>query len=145
MNIETVKEVTSNNSYSAIIDGVELHNIKEDSRFYEAIQEWIEAGNTPDPEFTVEEIAAQKMKAIESAIQQELDNAAKVEGYDSIHTAVTYADESAVAQFQADGQSFRAWRSNVWAYAYATLADYQAGNIPEPTIEEIIAGIPARV
>lgn len=91
-----------------------------------------------------QQITAQTINLISSAIQFELDKEAQIMGYDNIHTAVTYADESAVAQFQADGQSFRAWRSLVWEYAYAELAAWQDGGA-EPTIEDIIAGMPARV
>lgn len=89
--------------------------------------------------------AAEKIAAIEIAIQAKLDSEAKLAGYDSIHTAVTYAGETSVSKFSDDGKSFRKWRSLVWGYCYAILADYQAGNIPEPTLEEMIAGMPARV
>lgn len=108
-------------------------------------QEWIAEGNTPDPEFTVEEVASQKISAIEYAIQAELDKEAVLAGYDNIHTAVTYAAETAVAKFSTDGKSFRKWRSLVWKYAYDVLADYQAGNIPEPTIEDMLFNMPVRV
>lgn len=91
------------------------------------------------------DLEAQKMSVIENAIQSKLDNEARLAGYDSIHTAVTYAGETSVPKFATDGKSFRKWRSLVWEYCYAVLADYQAGNIPEPTIEDMIAGMPARV
>ena len=68
------------------------------------------------------------------AIQSALDADAISAGYDSIHTAVTYADEASVAQFQADGLSFRLWRSKVWEYAYTTLAIYEAALLAYPDL-----------
>ena len=59
---------------------------------------------------------------IEKMIQGVLDSQAKLMGYDSIHTAVTYADEPAVVSFQDDGIALRSWRSLVWAKAYELLA-----------------------
>ena len=85
----------------------------------------------------------QSISGIEQAVQSKLDSEAQLAGYDSIHTAVTYADEAANATFQADGQSFRAWRSNVWAYCYEQLAIYQGGG-DAPTIKSMLAGVPVR-
>ena len=115
------------------------------NRHYAEVQAWIDEGNTPDPEFTNEEIAAIKIKAIESAIQSELDEDAKLSGYDNINTAVSYAGEASVGKFQTQGKAFSKRRSLAWEYAYATLASYLAGDISEPTIEEMITGMPARV
>ncbi len=64
--------------------------------------------------------------SISAALQNVLDTEAQKLGYDNINTAVSYADESAVASFQTDGISFRAWRSNVWAYAYGVLNKFTA-------------------
>jgi len=69
---------------------------------------------------------AEKMKLIEVALQDALDTEAQSLGYDDINTAVSYAADSTVPSFQADGQSFLVWRSTVWAYAYAALAQYDA-------------------
>lgn len=78
----------------------------------------------------------------ELQVQAHLDTAAKARGYDSIMTAVSYADEPVVAKFQADGLAFRAWRSQVWAYAYQALADVDAGTRETPTLEAFIAELP---
>lgn len=89
-----------------------------------------------------------KNKIIESfadAIQFELDKEAQLFGYDNIHTAVTYANETSVAKFSTDGKSFRKWRSLVWVYCYDILSQYEVGDIPAPTIDEMIAGMPVRV
>lgn len=78
-----------------------------------------------------------------AAIQMHLDAFAQAMGYDSIHTAVTYADEPAVPQFQADGRALRAWRSRVWSAGYALLAASGAGLRPAPTIDQLLAELPA--
>ncbi|WP_145012273.1 hypothetical protein [Pseudomonas oryzihabitans] len=78
----------------------------------------------------------------ELAIQASLDAAAKARGYDSIATAVSYAEEPAVPRFQDDGRAFRAWRSLVWAYAYEELAKVKAGERDVPTLDAFMAELP---
>jgi len=140
MNIETVKI----NGDGWLVNGeISVPNDKA-NRHYTEIQTWLES-NTPDSEFTAEEITATKIKAIESAIQSELDEDAQLSGYDNINTAVSYASEASVSTFQTQGKAFSERRSLAWEYAYTTLASYLAGDIPEPTIEEIVVGMPVRV
>ena len=93
-------------------------------------------------------VNAPKQQAIVRAqlaavVQGHLDAKARERGYDSIFSACTYADEPAVSQFQAEGQAFRAWRSQVWAYCYAQLDAVQAGKRAAPTVEALIAELPA--
>lgn len=77
-----------------------------------------------------------------AAIQSHLDAIAQRMGYDSMFSAVTYADEPAVPQFQADGRALRAWRSRVWEHGYAMLAAAAAGLRPAPTIDQLLAELP---
>lgn len=81
-------------------------------------------------------------KLYENAAQAMLDAAASVAGYDSIATAVSYAEEPAVPKFQQDGIAFRAWRSLVWAYAYEQLALVLAGEREQPTVDEFLQELP---
>jgi hypothetical protein len=85
----------------------------------------------------------QSVQLFENAIQQHLDDAARLKGYDNITNACSYA--GAPNPFQAEAQSFITWRGNVWAYCYAELAKVQNGTIPLPTIAQIIAELPVRV
>lgn len=78
-----------------------------------------------------------------ASVQRHLDETAKALGYDNIVSAVSYADEPAVPRFQSEGQSLRAWRSLVWAHCYSLLDAVQAGTIPAPTNDDLIAGLPA--
>lgn len=80
-----------------------------------------------------------------SAIQRHLDAAAVTAGYDDIKTAVTYAEESAVPKFQAEGLALRAWRSRVWDYCFEQIAAMQTGQRELPSSEMLIAELPALV
>ena len=92
---------------------------------------------------TPADIAHQVQRMLISAVHNHLDAAARSAGYDDIKSAVTYADEPAVPKFQAEGQRFRAWRSLVWAACYAMLDDVLAGTRTVPTVDELLAELPA--
>lgn len=85
----------------------------------------------------------QLSSTFEQAIQARLDAEARARGYDSIATAVSYADEPAVAKFQEDGRAMRAWRSLVWAYAYQELAKVKVGEREIPALDAFLAELPA--
>ena len=95
-----------------------------------------------DPQPPTEE---QETRLYEIAVQTHMDTAAHEHGYDNIATAVSYADEPAVTKFQREGKAFREWRSMVWAFCYDMLAKYKAGNIEKPTVEQLVAALPALV
>lgn len=78
-----------------------------------------------------------------AAIQTELDRRAKMKGYDNIVSACSYAAQAEGDLFQAEGQAFLRWRSQVWAQAYAFLAEVQAGTRTLPTPEGAVAAMPA--
>lgn len=78
-----------------------------------------------------------------AAIQSKLDSTAKQYGYDSILSAVTYADDPTVPLFQHQGQAFRAWRSQIWAWGYALLAQVKSGAVQQPTVTELVAQMPS--
>jgi hypothetical protein len=90
------------------------------------------------PEKTPDQIAAEKV----AMVQAFMDAKARERNYDSIATAVTYAEEPAVPRFQAEGQAFRAWRSLVWNKCYEILDAVQAGTQAIPTDEELLAALP---
>jgi len=76
------------------------------------------------------------------AVQVHLDKLAQGYGYDSIASAVTYAEEPSVPKFQAEGIAFRALRSLSWAYCYAQLDAVTAGARAQPSVAELIAELP---
>jgi hypothetical protein len=107
---------------------------------YAEYLKWVAAGNTPaSPTVSPQTLQA----SLVDLVQGIMDSKARSFGYDNLTTAVTYADEPAVPKFQEEGQVFRAWRSNVWATAYAILSDVQAGHRPFPTATEVPALLPA--
>lgn len=92
-----------------------------------------------EPELSYDE----KVYRYRSAVGLHIDQEAQALGYDDVSTAVTYADEPAVLKFQQEGQALRAWRSQVWTAYYSILADVERGSRSEPTVEELIAELPA--
>lgn len=85
----------------------------------------------------------QTQKALETVVQAHLDAGARGLGYDSIATAVTYAEEAVLPRFQTEGRALRAWRSRVWAACYELLSAVQAGQRPVPNVAELIESLPA--
>jgi hypothetical protein len=77
------------------------------------------------------------------SVQKHLDATALSYGYDNIVSAVSYADEPAVARYQAEGQAFRAWRSLCWAKCEEVLAAVKAGERDAPTHAQLIDELPA--
>jgi hypothetical protein len=79
---------------------------------------------------------------LSSVVQNHLDSQARAMGYDSIFTAVTYADEASVPKFQMEGTALREWRSLVWGAANAILAAVKAGSREVPSAAQLIAELP---
>ncbi|MDT3718427.1 hypothetical protein [Pseudomonas oryzihabitans] len=119
-------------------------------RFHESLV-WVLCRNTvkigdlyDGTAFSAEPVSQEMLQAsFETAIQAHLDGAARARGYDSISTAISYAEEPAVPKFQDDGKAFRAWRSLVWAYAYQELAKVKAGEREIPALDAFMAELPA--
>lgn len=100
---------------------------------------WASLGNTA----TVPQVSPASLQAsLVSTVQGIMDTKAQGYGYDSVTTAVTYADEPAVPKFQSEGQAFRSWRSSVWAACYAYLAQVQAGTKAFPMAADLPGLLP---
>jgi len=97
-----------------------------------------EAHAIQNPAPTTEQLIA----GYAEAVQAHMESAARNHGYDSLLSAVSYADESSVPKFQAEGMAFRAWRSQVWASCHALLGKVQAGEASPPTKEQLLAQLP---
>jgi hypothetical protein len=98
---------------------------------------------------TVEELAAeaaafavQRMAEVQSAVQTRLDLFAQERHYDGILSLCTYTN-SAVPAFAAEGQRGVALRDSTWAACYAILADVTNNVRPLPTVEQVLAELPA--
>lgn len=90
------------------------------------------------PAPTAAQIEMQKI----TLVQAHMDAQARAIRYADIATACSYAEESAVPKFQAEGQAFRIWRSLVWADCYSIMNEVIAGDRAIPTDEELIAALP---
>nr|WP_319485662.1 hypothetical protein [uncultured Cohaesibacter sp.] len=78
----------------------------------------------------------------EASIQSMLDTAATERRYSNGATMATYVN-STNATWAAEAQAFVQWRDAVWLYAYAQLDAVMAGEREQPTIEALIAELPA--
>lgn len=85
---------------------------------------------------------AEQLAAYEAEVQFHMERAAQARGYDSLMSAISYADEPAAPQFQLEGLAFRAWRSACWLKCHEVLNAYQAGSRAAPTVAELIAELP---
>ena len=86
--------------------------------------------------------AEQMITSIIAAVQAHMDKKAKEYGYGDLQSAVTYADEPAVARFQEEGRAFRAWRSIVWDRCIQMLEDFKAGKIQVSGKAQVIEMLP---
>jgi hypothetical protein len=84
-------------------------------------------------------------KQLTDAVQRYMDSIAQSKGYDNIFSAATYAEESVIPKFQAEGIAFRKWRSEVWDFCYAYLNDVTNGIKAIPTVEQLISELPSLV
>lgn len=87
----------------------------------------------PTPEQIIESYKAE--------IQNRLDDFARTRNYNGILSACTYAT-SQVPKFHEEGEYAVTARDNTWAAAYELLAEYEAGDIPLPTLEDVMEALP---
>jgi hypothetical protein len=76
-----------------------------------------------------------------TAVQLMLDTKAQERRYDNILSACTYA-ASTQPKFQAEGLACVAWRDAVWAKCYELMGQVDSGELPQPTVSELLAMLP---
>jgi len=76
----------------------------------------------------------------ENAIQNLVDSTARERQFRDGVTLASYT-ASTKPKWAAEAQAFVAWRDNVWFYAYGELAKVQAGQRPQPNIEQFLGEI----
>lgn len=81
-------------------------------------------------------------QAVVDAVQKRLDDFARTRQYDSILSACSYST-SKNAKFGAEGQCCVDARDTHWAKCYEIMSAVQAGTRPMPTVEEVLAEMPA--
>ena len=110
------------------------------NRDYEEVKQFIADGGIVEPEFTDAELLLKAKASMESVIQSHIDSQAQSLGYDGIVSACSYAGY--INEFQTEAVELGVWRSAVWTKAYQVQADVEAGTIPMPTVDELIAMLP---
>lgn len=76
----------------------------------------------------------------ENAIQNLVDTTARDRQFRDGVTLASYT-ASTKPKWAAEAQAFVAWRDNVWFYAYGELTKVQAGQRPQPTVEQFLGEI----
>ena len=84
---------------------------------------WVEDHTKADAED-----AARAVAAVDAVVTKILDKQSQAWGYDDIKSAVGYAEEPMVPQYQAEGRALRAWRSVCWSARAAAPPTVTPGN-----------------
>ena len=82
------------------------------------------------------------IKEYEAAIDNLLLTTANSRGYDSAYTCLSYL-QSSNAIWKTEAEAFNTWRDACWVKAHEILNQWQAGEIEQPTVEEVLAQMPA--
>ena len=94
----------------------------------------------PDP---LEEAQKALQKTFTDAIQAYVDDFARTRGYDDIGSCIGKYSNSHSAKFKAEAD-YCSWAlTETWLVGYAILDAVLAGERPMPTIEEVLAELPA--
>lgn len=114
---------------------------REDDRFFYVTEDLQGAElriiNTPK---SPEQVFAIRVQMYTAALESHYDKTAQDRKYDNRYTCALRAGYA--GPFQAEGIAFAQWMDACNAQCYTMLEQVQAGAIPLPTIEEVIAGLP---
>lgn len=95
---------------------------------------------------TAEQLATRKKEKLRvvmtAAIQKLLDDTARSRGYDHMLSLVSYS-ASANSTFAAEAAAGMAFRDACWAKGFEILAAVEGGTRPVPTVEQLLAEMPA--
>lgn len=84
---------------------------------------------------------AQRKTLLLGHVVELLDSAAQARGYDDIKSAALRA--AYPGPYHAEGLAFATWMDAVYEKCYAVLAQFNAGEIDEPSEDELAAMLPA--
>lgn len=77
-----------------------------------------------------------------AAVQAHIEATVRARNYHDAATCASYIG-STIPAWQADAETFVAWRDSVWVYVYAQLAAVQAEQRTQPSIEDLVYELPA--
>lgn len=121
--------------FTATPDDVEPHGRKLFEAAKDTVAPYVAPPPPPAPPLPI-------VNDYEEAIQSDVDQAARGRQFRGGVTLASYVS-STIRQWSFETQAFIAWRDVVWAYAYQELAKVMAGEREQPTIEQIVAELPA--
>ena len=132
--------------------GTKLYKQHLDYDAYGKAAEWCNANNATIedkgeyyevvalPEPSTPSVEEQK-KVYENEVQAYLDATAQTRGYDNTYTCLSYIN-STDEVWRRESNAFNVWRDSVWRKAHEILNAFMAGEIEQPTIEEVLAQLP---
>lgn len=83
-----------------------------------------------------------RRQQVDSAIEELIDTTAKSFGFKHIESAVGYADEPSVPEYQRAGKALRAWRSLTNWKAQTIANDVMEGKRELPSVEQVMSELP---
>lgn len=89
----------------------------------------------------ISETVESKVAVMGSLVQAHLDEVARAHGFDNINKAMLGAQFP--GDHQAASQALGSWYYASWSACKQLLAQWQAGQIDEPTIEVVMAALPS--
>lgn len=103
---------------------------------------WYQTWNTVEctSEEVLENINTTKQN-LQAAVQDRLDSFARTRNYDSILSCCTYAT-STNPKFQQEAQYCVQARDSHWNACYTILQQFEAGQRPIPTVEQLLSEMP---
>ena len=93
------------------------------------------------PQKSLDEIAEQRFKDIQNAVQILLDSKAQEKNYDNGFAIASYA-LSTNETFRTEATNFIAWRDAVWSKCYQLLDLFTSGQIEMPSVENVLEQLP---
>ena len=118
---------------------LELFETKEDGSFYTYYNDDF----TVDVEKEMAEDKANTLQAMESAIQSHIDAQAKKLGYDNIGSIGKYLGYD--NPFRTECEKLGVFNSNCWIKSFEVQTQVEGGEIPMPTVDELITMMPEYV
>lgn len=82
------------------------------------------------------------LRQMTAAVQRHMDSVAAERNYDGIQSAALRA-ALPNSPFHAEGVAYGEWMDACWSHCYQVMADVEGGLREQPSIEELIAELPA--
>lgn len=104
---------------------------------------WVVDGETVVCMYEYEDIPVPvvTVKVFEDAVQGLLNSAVRSKGYDDVYTCISYYN-SEDDVFRAEARAVSEWRDRVWRKCHEILNQWNAGEIGQPTVAQVLSQLP---